>query len=222
VTGAYAVPDNYVEAVRRAGGRPVLLLPGERADPGQLLELVDALLLVGGGDVEPARYGGDGGPAIYGVEPDRDALEIDLLRAAADDSIPTLAVCRGMQVMNVAFGGTLVTHLPDEPGMLVHGSPTEAPVLHAVKTAPGTLLAAVTDAEVLECASHHHQAVADLGPGVSASGWSDDGVVEAIERGPGWMLGVQWHPEETAGSDHAQQRLFDALIDRAKARRSGS
>jgi putative glutamine amidotransferase len=179
-------------------------------------------LLVGGGDVEPARYGGADGPTIYGVEPDRDALEIDLLRAAAEGSVPTLAVCRGMQVMNVAFGGTLITHLPDEPGMLVHGSPTEAAVLHTVKTAPDGLLAAATDADVLECASHHHQAVADLGPGVSASGWSDDGLVEAIERGPGWMLGVQWHPEETAGSDHAQQRLFDALIDRARDRRSGS
>ena len=220
LTGAYAVPDNYVEAVRRAGGRPVLLLPGERAEPAELLDLVDALLLVGGGDVEPARYGGDGGPTIYGVEPDRDALEVDLLRTAAERSIPTLAVCRGIQVMNVAFGGTLIPNLPDEPGMLVHGSPTEVAVRHTVKTAPDGLLAAVTDVDVLECASHHHQALAELGDGVVACGWSEDGLVEAIERGEGWMLGVQWHPEETAGTDPAQQRLFDTLVEQATGRRA--
>jgi gamma-glutamyl-gamma-aminobutyrate hydrolase PuuD len=213
LTGAYAVPDNYVEAVRRAGGRPVLLLPGERGDARDLLELVDGLLLVGGGDVEPTRYGGQDGPTIYGVEPERDALEFELLRSAADASVPTLAVCRGVQVMNVAFGGTLIPHLPDRPGMLPHGTPSgEDHRMHVVKAAPNSLLASAAGGDVLECSTHHHQGVDALGENLLATAWSDDGLVEAIERPSGWMVGVQWHPEDTADRDAAQQRLFDALV----------
>jgi len=218
LVGGYGVPENYVDAVRRAGGHPVLVLPGEDASPSELLERVDALVLVGGGDVDPARYGGGSDQRTYGVEPDRDRLEVDLLRAADARGVPTLAICRGMQVMNVAFGGTLISHIPDRPGMLEHGTPSgEDHRTHLVKAAPDSLLSRAAGADVLECSTHHHQGVDALGENLVATGWSDDGLVEAIERPSGWMLGVQWHPEDTADRDPAQQRLFDAVVSRATA-----
>jgi putative glutamine amidotransferase len=214
------VPENYVDAIRRAGGRPLLLLPGETGSTSDLLERVDGLVLVGGGDVEPARYGGADDATVYGVEPDRDALEIALLLATDEREVPTLAICRGMQVMNVAFGGTLVPHLPARPGVLEHGSPSgEDHRRHPVKAASDSLLASAARAEVLDCSTHHHQGIDALGAGLVATGWADDGLVEAIERERGWMLGVQWHPEDTAAEDRAQQRLFDAIVERARARR---
>jgi putative glutamine amidotransferase len=217
LVGGYGVPENYVDAVRRAGGRPALLLPGDDASAKELLEPCDGLLLVGGGDVEPARYRGEPHPAIYGTEPDRDDLEIRLLTEAGRARVPTLAVCRGFQVMNVAFGGTLIGHLPDVPGSVEHGAPSgEDHVSHDVKVAPASRLAEATGAEVLSCSSHHHQGVDRLGEGLAATGWSEDGLVEAIERERGWMLGVQWHPEDTAADDPEQQALFDALVRRAR------
>jgi putative glutamine amidotransferase len=217
LVGGYGVPENYVDAIRRAGGHPVLLPPGETADPADLLARVDALVLVGGGDLDPSRYGGAPDSTVYGVEPDRDETELALLRAAdRSEEVPTLAICRGMQAMNVAFGGTLIPHLPDRRGAIEHGTPSgEDQRRHAVKVAPDSLLAGATGAEVLDCSTHHHQGVDELGEGLVATGWSDDGLVEAIERDRGWMLGVQWHPEDTAEADAAQQRLFDALVRRA-------
>ena len=216
LVGGYGVPENYVDAIRRAGGHPLLLLPGETATADDLLDRVDALVLVGGGDLDPARYGGAMEPSVYGVEPDRDDLELDLLRIADRRRTPTLAICRGMQVMNVAFGGTLIPHLPERPGTIEHGVPSgQEHRRHAVKTAPDSLLAAATGAEVLDCSTHHHQAVDELGDGLVPTGWTDDGLVEAIERPDGWMLGVQWHPEDTAESDPVQQSLFDRLAERA-------
>lgn len=218
LVGGYGVPENYVDCVRRAGARSVLLLPGEDATPDELLSRVDAVVLVGGGDVEPHRYGGSDDDTIYGVEPDRDELELAMLRRADELSVPMLAICRGMQVMNVAFGGTLIPHLPARDGLLEHGAPSgEDHRSHDVEVAPGSRLAEAVGAEILRCSTHHHQGVEDLGD-VVATGWSDDGLVEAIERGAGWIVGVQWHPEDTAAHDPEQQRLFDALVERARAR----
>jgi putative glutamine amidotransferase len=216
LVGGYGVPESYVHAIRRAEGHAVLFLPGETADANDLLERVDALVLVGGGDLEPTRYGGAPDATVYGVEPDRDELEIALLRAAGERELPTLAICRGMQAMNVAFGGTLIPHIPDRPGTIEHGTPSgEDHRRHPVRAARPSLLATVTGAEVLDCSTHHHQGVEELGEGLVATGWSDDGLVEALERDRGWMLGVQWHPEDTADRDPAQQRLFDGLVRRA-------
>jgi putative glutamine amidotransferase len=216
LVGGYGVPENYVEAIRRAGGRTVLVLPGEDASPSDLLDRMDALVLVGGGDVDPARYGAATDDHTYGVEGDRDALEIGLLLAADAGGVPTLAICRGMQVMNVAFGGTLIPHLPERPGMLPHGTPSgEDHRTHPVKVAPDSLLATSAGVDVLDCSTHHHQGVDALGEHLVATGWAEDGLVEAIERDRGWMLGVQWHPEDTAATDRPQQRLFDALVARA-------
>ncbi len=219
---AFGVPSLYVDALRRAGALPILLTTPDD-EPSEALALVDGLLLMGGGDVEPSRYGGDGGdePTLYGVEPDRDELELALVGLAAERALPTLAICRGIQVLNVAFGGTLHLHLPAVEGADPHGPPLgDEPILHDVKLAPGSRVAEATGSDLVTCASHHHQGIDRLGEGLSASGWSGDGLVEAVESEEGWMLGVQWHPEETADRDPAQQRLFDELVRRAGERRS--
>jgi putative glutamine amidotransferase len=216
--GAYAVPERYVDAVRRAGGAATLVLPGDGRAPKHLLERFDAVLLVGGGDVEPHRFGQEPHPTLSGLEPDRDLLEIDLLRTAAELEVPTLCICRGMQVMNVAFGGTLIQHLPDEERFGPHATPGGAHDLrHDVEVRTGSRVALAAGAERLACSSQHHQGVDRIGDGLVPTGWTDDGLVEALElEGPGWMVGVQWHPEDTAAADPVQQGLFDALIDQAR------
>ena len=228
--GGYGVPSTYLDALRRAGARSAIVAPGEEGTPEELLEPFDALLLVGGGDVDPARYGGEQEEHLYGIEPDRDEFEIALLRTADRLAVPTLCICRGMQVMNVAFGGTLHQHLPDHAGLIEHGVPLEGTqTIHEVAVEPGSRLAAVTKSGPLASASHHHQGVDRIGAGLRASGWSEDGLVEAIELEPdgdpadrpheaGWMLGVQWHPEDTAGRDPAQQALFSELVNLAHLR----
>lgn len=216
MVGGYGVPENYVDALRRAGGLASLILPGDDRTPAELLDGFDGLLLVGGGDVAPARYGQEPGETIYGVEPDRDAFEIDLLLEADRRSMPTLCICRGMQVLNVAFGGTLIQHLPDDDRFMAHGTPSGADELrHDVKLGADTRIAGAARSDVLSCSSHHHQGVDRLGDGLVASGWSEDGLVEAIERADGWMIGPQWHPEDTAHRDPAQQALFDELVRRS-------
>ena len=166
--GGYGLPENYVDAVRRAGGRATLVLPGDDRTPAELLDGVDALLLIGGGDVEPSRYGADTDETIYGVEPDRDALEIDLLLEADRRQTPTLCICRGMQVMNVAFGGSLIQDLPSDQRFMPHGAPSGSDaVVHDVKLAGDSAIARATGSDVVACSSHHHQGADRLGRGSS-------------------------------------------------------
>lgn len=230
--GGYGVPAPYLDCLRRAGARTAIASPGEQGPAEELLEAFDGLLLVGGGDVDPGRYGQQAGEHVYGVEPDRDAFEVDLLLAAERIGTPTLCICRGMQVMNVAFGGTLLQHLPALPNLLEHGVPVaDTRSMHEVRTDPRSRLRATTGAESLSCSSHHHQGLEGIGSGLRAAGWSPDGLIEAIELEhdgepkdrpfeAGWMLGVQWHPEDTAADDPAQQALFDALSHLAQLRGS--
>lgn len=219
--GGFGVPAPYVERMRAAGARTAILAPGEPGDPAEILAPFDALLLVGGGDVDPARYGAEPGDTLYGVEPDRDAFEIDLVREAVRAGLPTLCICRGMQVLNVAFGGTLHQHLPGMTGLLAHGVPLDGTEsLHDVEVEDGTLLRSATGARSLACSSHHHQGVNRVGDDLRVSGRSADGLAEALEPADGaagWALAVQWHPEDTAGRDPAQQGLFDELVRRAAA-----
>jgi putative glutamine amidotransferase len=211
----------YVAAIRRAGGRTVLLAGDDGASPDEILEPFDAVLLAGGGDVDPARYGQDPDDTVYGVDPARDELETGLVHAALARGVPTLCVCRGMQVANVAFGGTLLQHLPDVPGLGDHGRPPEGPILHDVALEDGTLLRRIVGDGTVRAASHHHQGIDHLGEGLRVSGRSDDGLVESFEAAEGWLVAVQWHPEETATEDPAQQSLFDALVVEASSRRAG-
>ncbi len=227
--GGYGVPKPYLDALRRAGARTAILSPGEEGTPEEIFEPFDGLLLVGGGDVDPGRYGAEPGEHLYGIEPDRDEFEIALLHSADRLAMPTLCICRGMQVMNVAFGGALHQHLPDHPDLIEHGVPLEGTqTIHDVTPEPGSRLSAVTKAGRLASASHHHQGVDRLGEGLAATGRSPDGLIEAIEAivpdpqdtRATWMVGVQWHPEETAEDDPAQQSLFEALSLLARLRGS--
>lgn len=220
VSGGFGLPERYVQAVRRAGGAPVLVPAGGGDSAEELLDPFDAVVLAGGGDVEPGRYGGVHHPGVYGVDTDRDALEVEVARWAAAEGMPTLAICRGMQVANVAFGGTLIAHIPDVEGLRAHGSPVGGmSAVHDVKVAGGSRLEAVCGPVVRDCVSHHHQGVERVGDGLAATAWTDDGLVEALEPddGPGFFVAVQWHPEMTAAADLHQQALFDALVAAARS-----
>ena len=213
---AAAVPTSYTAGLRRAGLRPVILASPDPGPAAEILAPFAGVVLVGGGDVDPVHYGEVAQSEVYGVEPDRDALELDLARAAVELGLPMLAICRGIQVLNVALGGTLVQHLPDRPGTDRHGRPASdgAAAMHDVRIEPGSRLAAAADgAAVLpECTSIHHQAADRVAPGLVVTGRSADGVVEALETdGAGWLLAVQWHPERTAATDPRQQALFDVF-----------
>ena len=214
--GAVAVPDLYVRAVSRAGATPILATPSVEDAPVDALSSFDGLLLIGGGDVAPSTYGANDHPDQYGVDGARDAAESALLREALRIEMPVLAVCRGAQVVNVAFGGTLLQHLPDVAELTDHGRPGGGgPSTHDVKVVADSRISEIVGAESITCSSHHHQAIDRIGDGLVAVGRSDDGIVEAVEHEDGWLVAVQWHPEDTAGSDPSQQALFDALAERA-------
>ncbi len=204
----------YADAVADAGGAPVLLppLPDVALDA---LRAVDGLVLAGGADVDPQRYGAVRRLATGPPRQDRDDTELELARACLERDLPLLAICRGMQVLNVALGGTLVQHLPDAAGTAAHRAGDGRFHERTIDVAPGSRLAALVG-ELLEVHCYHHQAVDRLADGLRAVAWSEDGVVEAMEpEQPGaFLLAVQGHPEESA-----DRRLFAALTD-AAARRS--
>ena len=221
-TAAVALPAPYVEAIARAGGHPVLLSALDPGPAAELLEPFDALVLAGGGDIDPSAYGQETHAEVYGVDPNRDHMEMDLLAEAMSHRKPALCICRGMQVANVALGGTLTQHLPDVPEMGEHGVPLGGGTVHEIRVAEGSALAAALGGAAATATCHHHQGVDRLGEGLVASGWSADGLVEGLElgdHGGRWLLGVQWHPEETAAQDPAQQALFGALVAEAAARK---
>jgi putative glutamine amidotransferase len=223
-SAAVGVGVGYLAALERAGATPVVLRP--RALDGEaaraLLARLDGLLLLGGSDVDPTLYGGRSHPTITGTDVDDDRFEIAVTRAALADDVPLLAICRGIQVVNVALGGTLVAHLPDIEGVGgAHGRPSipNGAAVIKVTLQAGSLLAAAMGAERITCSCHHHQALDRLGDTVRVTARSDDGVIEGVEIDGAWALAVQWHPEDTAGDDPAQQRLFDALVAEARAHR---
>jgi len=196
----------------------MLLTCPDEADPSEVLEPFDGLLLIGGADVDPASYGATPHGRTSGVDRDRDEFEIALPRTAAERTLPTLAIFRGIQVANVAFGGTLYQHLPDL-GITGHGAPTEADgyVPVEVEVEPGSLLAEALGAARATGRCSHHQAVDSPGENLRPVAWSNDGVVEGLERSDGWFVCVQWHPEISTIEDPQQQILFDALVTRARA-----
>jgi putative glutamine amidotransferase len=217
---AALVPMNYVEQVQRAGGVAVLIPPDPALedDPGRVLDRIDGLMVVGGPDVEASRYGAAPHPAAERPAPLRDAVEIALIRGAGERGLPVLGICRGMQVINVAHGGTLRQHLPEELGGDEHrrvpGS--FAGNEHPVRLAEGSRAAEAAGTGPPPVSSHHHQAVEDLGDGLRVTGWHDDDrVAEALEgEGAAWLVGVQWHPEADPGSP-----VIAALVRAADERR---
>lgn len=205
---AALLPLVYVDAVSRAGGRAVLLPPDD-VDAG-VVDALDGLVVSGGSDIDPARYGAERDPRTDEPRPDRDAGELTLLREAVARDLPTLGICRGMQLMAVAAGGSLIQHLPDVVGHDDHRPTPGVYGAHNARFAPGSRVAAVLGPET-KVNAHHHQGVADPGRLV-ATGWADDDVIEAVEDpARRFLLGVQWHPEAT--EDH---RLFAALVDAAR------
>lgn len=212
----FALPKAYVTCVRSAGGVPVLMPPGEAAI-GPLLTNVQGFILAGGGDLDPALYGGQASDQIYMVDAERDQMELALARAIIDRKRPCLAICRGVQVVNVALGGTLIEHIPDEVGeSTLHRAPPREPVEHSVAIRPGSRLAGILGCASLRVASWHHQAVRSPGTGLHVVARAPDQTIEALEM-PGYpgLIAIQWHPELTATKDPLQQKLFAALIHAA-------
>jgi putative glutamine amidotransferase len=215
----FQLPTAYVDAVRAAGGAPLLLPPGD-AHPVRLLDPLQGVVFAGGGDVHPARFGAGTHAASYSMCDERDAFELALMEGALERGLPTLAICRGAQVLNVLRGGDLIAHLPDHVGEAVaHRVSRERHTRHAVRLAPGSRLAAIYGAERLEVASWHHQAVGRLGSGLAAVAWSEDGVVEALElEGAPALLAVQWHPELDSAEGSPEGRLFASFLASARER----
>lgn len=220
---ATLTPHNYIEAVADAGGVPVVLPPV--AGVQAALDRLDGLIIIGGPDVEPTRYGQQPGPLTTVIRPERDAAELALMHAALEADLPLLGICRGMQLLNVALGGTLIQHLPDVVGHDGHSPTPGAMGEHKVSVAPGSKLAGLLGGQAaaggaLCVPTHHHQGIDKLGDGLVASAWADDGLIEAIEFGDAdgataerrFVIAVQWHPE--AGTDPS---LFRALIAAARA-----
>ena len=196
-----------VEAVWRAGGEPASIHPAAGDTAGRLARF-DGVLLPGGGDVAPHRYGAtDIHAGVYDVDELQDAFDLEVARLSLDSGMPLLAVCRGLQVVNVALGGTLEQDMGGPEREHRH-------VVHPVVIRRGTLLEQATGAEKAEVSCYHHQRVDRLGAGLTVTARAADGTVEGLERpgGPGWFTAVQWHPEDTAGEDPAQQGLFAALV----------
>ncbi|MEJ7775348.1 MAG: gamma-glutamyl-gamma-aminobutyrate hydrolase family protein [Nocardioidaceae bacterium] len=207
---AAILPFRYVERVEAAGGTAVLL-PPSAASGGSVLERLDALVLAGGADLDPGLYGEEPHEETTGLRRERDAAEAPLVRAALERDLPTLGICRGMQLMSVVCGGSLVQHLPDVVGHERHRPSPGVYGLHDVRLAPGSRAAAVLGEQV-SVPSYHHQGLASAGS-LTVTGWADDDTPEAVEDPDRrFALGVLWHPE---ASDDL--RLFTALVEAATA-----
>ena len=216
----FVLRDDYVRAIETAGGLPLVLAPGRPEDAADFLDRVDALVLSGGADVDPSAYGEERHPSVTRVHPERDAFELALAREAVARDLPTLAICRGHQLLNVASGGTLVQDIPSQvPAASDHDPDTERwEVCHDVDVLPGTRLRAILGRDRVSVNSFHHQAVRRLGDGfvLSARG-AEDGVIEAMEMPDRrFVIGVQWHPESFWDRPAGFQPLFEALLTAAR------
>jgi putative glutamine amidotransferase len=230
------LPNTYLRQVREAGGQPVMLPPGDPATAAGLIGRLDALVVTGGPDVDPARYGEAAHPRTGPSSPARDAWEFALTEAALQARLPLLGICRGMQLVNVVCGGSLLQHLPEAVGHQGHSPEPGGFPPHSVRVLPGTALAKILGVEgagaggvraggvdhgsqgtesLLSAPTHHHQGVNRIGAGLRVSAVAEDGLPEALEGGDsGFVLAVQWHPEQ--GTD---PRVLRALVTAATRRR---
>ncbi|GAB4213462.1 MAG: gamma-glutamyl-gamma-aminobutyrate hydrolase family protein [Synechococcales cyanobacterium] len=214
----YFLQRCYIDAVRAAGGVPILLPPGE-THPHRVLDLVDGLILSGGGDLHPQTYGGEDHPEIDRVDQERDEFELALATCVLDREIPVLGICRGHQVLTVATGGRLIPHVPDQYGsdVLHVDQATRDPIIHPVAVSPTSRLGAIAQQPEIEVVSWHHQAVCDVPASWEIVGLAPDGLIEALEhKQHPWAITVQWHPERSQDKPYHQQ-LFRALIQAATA-----
>jgi putative glutamine amidotransferase len=212
----YATGRPYCDAIVRAGGTPVVLTPDPDAVAclPDVLNRFDGLVITGGPDVDPARYGAtEFHEKLFGVRKEHDELELTLVRVAIEIGLPVLAICRGMQVLNVALGGTLHQHITDDETTVKHRFE-----MHEVELLPTCKAATLMGTTQPVGHSVHHQALDRIGTGLAVTGRAADGTVEAVETADGWVVGVQWHPEDTAHIDAQQQGLFDGLIAEARRR----
>lgn len=214
---SYMQKHAYARAIESAGGLPLILPPSfDVSLIDQTLSLLNGLLLAGGDDIDPALYGEARLPECGLVTPIRDVWELPLCRAALDRRMPVLGICRGVQVMNVALGGTLYQDLQSQRPTALHHAQQEPPeeVTHDVTLIPGSKLADVLGVPRLRVNSHHHQALKDLAPGLTAVSYALDGLIEGAEMpGHPFFLGVQWHPERLwEGTNAAHSRLFQAFV----------
>jgi putative glutamine amidotransferase len=225
---AYLLARSYVRAIQAAGGLVVMIPPDAalHEDPDEALDLIDGLILAGGADIDPASYGAERHRETKHTVPERDAFEIALARRALDRDVPLLGICRGMQLMNVARGGTLEQHLPDSHGHHDHrralGTFDDAD--HDVRLAEGSLAHRAAGEVVHATKSHHHQGIADVGEGFEVTGWAVmDDLPEAMEDpGRRFALGVQWHPEADAASGFIAALVEEAAEARAERARAAA
>ena len=215
----YSTPAPYADAVRRAGGAPVIVPPGDGWEA--VLPLLDGVVVTGGTDIDPRLYGGDWqNPHILPSDAERDDSELSLLRRLlSENELPLLCICRGLQALNVAAGGSLHEHIPDIRAEDIHRDEAGLWAMQEVHVDGDSLLAQVMGLTRLTTSSGHHQAIKTLGAGLRVTAVADDGIVEAVELAEHpWLIAVQWHPEVTASRDPSQQALFDALAQAASLR----
>jgi putative glutamine amidotransferase len=220
---AVAIQAAYTDAVYRAGGVAVVLPPEgiDGPEASARMATLDGLVLAGGPDVDPGLYGAEPHPSTYGLDDAQDAFDTAMLRAAIDLARPVLAICRGLQVVNVAFGGSLHQHIPELDGIDAHGVPDGGGGTdNRFEIEPDSLLASVVGTTSMAGRCHHHQAVDRAGDGLVVSARTPDGTIEALELGDDeggpWLVAVQWHPEETAEADPDDQPLFEHLVEAAR------
>jgi putative glutamine amidotransferase len=214
--GQFYLHCAYLDALRAAGGVPLLLPPGETAISA-ILEILDGLVLSGGGDIEPAVYAGDPHHTVYAVDPERDDFELVLARQSLDLEIPILGICRGMQILNVASGGNLVTHVPDIYGCdILHRTESpRQPVEHGVTICSNSRLGKILCHTEVDVVSWHHQAICTLATNWQGVAHAPDGVLEAMEHSSHpWAIALQWHPELSATTPW-HQKLFQAFVEAA-------
>lgn len=217
----YSSPAKYIDSVRRAGGLPLLIPVGEN-DWEQTLELLDGVIITGGTDIDPTEYHGNTAhPNLHPADHERDTADLSLARYLVDEKqTPLLCICRGLQVLNVACGGTLHEHLPDVIDIDIHRSPEGIWATQQVHIDEDSLVAHVMETSEVITTSGHHQAVKTPGKNLKIVGRAPDGIVEALEMPDHpWLIAVQWHPEVTAHDDETQQRIFDALVEQARLRK---
>ena len=221
-TRLFCLRSEYVEAVRLAGGVPILLPPGETEESALLLERVDGLLFSGGGDIDPSVYKGAPHPTIYNVDAKRDRYELALAKRALGTNIPMLGICRGLEILVVASGGSLVSHVPDEFGEATkHRAHQSLPTEHSVQIACSSRLAKLMGTTEATIVSWHHQAASTVPLGWRVTAQAPDGVIEALEHEHHpWAIALQWHPE-LAINDTASQRIFRAFVEAAQTQRQG-